>query len=61
MDLTDLKNIWTEVIEEDRSFYSIAEKDIKKVIFKKSKTLFSKVTAELKPKRWLMGLSLIHI
>ena len=56
MDLTDLKNIWTEVIEEDRSVYSISERDIKNVIFKKSNTLFSKIIGELRPKRWLMGI-----
>ena len=56
MDLTDLKNIWTEVIEKDKSVYSFSEKDIEKVIFKKSKTLFSKIINELRPKRWLMGI-----
>ncbi len=56
MDLIDLKNIWTEVIEEDKSFYSISEEDIKKVISKKSKTLFSKIIGELRPKRWFMGI-----
>lgn len=56
MDLIDLKNIWIEVIEKDKSVYSFTEKDIEKVILKKSKTLFSKIINELRPKRWLMGI-----
>lgn len=56
MELNELKNIWTKVIEKDMSLYSFSEEDVKEVIFKKSKTLFSKIIGELRPKRWLMGI-----
>ncbi|MDO1501916.1 hypothetical protein Q2T40_17415 [Winogradskyella maritima] len=55
MELLELKSVWTKVVDNDQTLYTVAEQDIKEIISNKSNALFSKIIRELKPKRWFMG------
>lgn len=69
MELNDIKDIWTRVVEEDHVKYTIAKKDIRAILRRKSKGLLSEISRELKIKRWFLGgigllsivLSFVHL